>query len=312
MNSSQKILVIKLGALGDFVQALGPMAAIARHHPDADITLLTTENFVSLGISCGYFDHVWNDEKPKRLNLKGWASLRKRLNQGKFDRVYDLQNNKRTALYFRLFKKKPEWVGAAKGASHRNDSPQRTAGHSFDGHIQTLKLADINDVTIDKMDWVKGDINHFDIQKPYILLVPGCAPERPEKRWAAKNFGALARTLHGWGYTPVILGTKSEEDIAETICKIFPESINLTGKTALSDIILLARHAATAIGNDTGPMHLIAQTSCPSYVLFSRHSDPVKHAPKGESVLTIRMDEINDISLDKVISTLSVHDFRAA
>ena len=42
---SQRILVIKLGALGDFIYALGPMAAIRRHHKDARITLLTTAPF---------------------------------------------------------------------------------------------------------------------------------------------------------------------------------------------------------------------------------------------------------------------------
>src|SRR6266568_4059670 len=43
-----RILVIKLGALGDFVQALGPAAAIRAHHPEAAITLLTTAPFAEL------------------------------------------------------------------------------------------------------------------------------------------------------------------------------------------------------------------------------------------------------------------------
>ena len=38
----RRILVIKLGALGDFVQALRAMAEIRRAHPGAKITLLTT------------------------------------------------------------------------------------------------------------------------------------------------------------------------------------------------------------------------------------------------------------------------------
>ncbi|MDP7425565.1 MAG: ADP-heptose--LPS heptosyltransferase, partial [Rhodospirillales bacterium] len=44
-SSTKKILVIKLGALGDFVQAAGPFAAIRRHHQDAEITLLTAPAF---------------------------------------------------------------------------------------------------------------------------------------------------------------------------------------------------------------------------------------------------------------------------
>ncbi|WP_431272755.1 glycosyltransferase family 9 protein [Dankookia sp. P2] len=44
----QRILVIKLAALGDFVQAFGPFAAIRAHHPGAEVTLLTTPPYAGL------------------------------------------------------------------------------------------------------------------------------------------------------------------------------------------------------------------------------------------------------------------------
>ena len=44
----RRVLVIKLGALGDFVQGFGPFAAIRAHHPTAHITLLTTRPFAAL------------------------------------------------------------------------------------------------------------------------------------------------------------------------------------------------------------------------------------------------------------------------
>ncbi|MEC9235109.1 MAG: hypothetical protein VX803_02555, partial [Pseudomonadota bacterium] len=98
MNAAQNnehILVIKLSALGDFIQALGPMKAIRAHHPDAKITLLTTKAFKNFGEECGYFDDVWIDERPKWFNLSGWANLSRRLNNAGITRVYDLQNNDR-------------------------------------------------------------------------------------------------------------------------------------------------------------------------------------------------------------------------
>ena len=131
------ILVIKLSALGDFIQALGPMAAIRKHHKNSKITLLTTAPYKAFAEKCGYFDEIWIDERPGWANITSWINLRKRLNHENFTRVYDLQNNNRTSIYFKLFSKKPEWVGTVKGASHRNHSPQRTAGHAFDGHVQT-------------------------------------------------------------------------------------------------------------------------------------------------------------------------------
>src|SRR5690606_27850998 len=104
LRDPRKILVIKLGALGDFVQALGPVAAIRRHHPHAHITLMTTKPFLELAQASGYFDVIWIDEKPKWHQAGKWLSLRNHLNDLAFDRVYDLQNNDRTGLYFRLLK----------------------------------------------------------------------------------------------------------------------------------------------------------------------------------------------------------------
>lgn len=308
----EKVLVIKLGALGDFIQALGPMAAIRRHHPDADITLMTTSPFVSIAQKCGYFDHIWDHTRPKWQDLREWVRLRKKLNEGGYRRVYDLQNNDRTAIYLKLFKRKnkPEWVGSAPGASHRNISPERITGSAFDGHIQTLALAGIDHVTIDPMRWANDPVAAFEPKDPYVLLVPGSSPKHPYKRWPAQSYGHLARIIHGWGYQPVVIGTLEEQDIADNIRRIFPDTIDLTGKTTLFDIISLGRNAAAAIGNDTGPMHLIAPTECPCWVLFSGQTSPERHTPLGTAVHTIQKEPLSDLSVEDVIHQMKVRNFR--
>jgi ADP-heptose:LPS heptosyltransferase len=303
--TASRILVIKLGALGDFIQALGPMAAIRKHHPGAHVSLLTTKLFENFAKECGYFDEILIDKRPAPFDVKGWIDLRRTLNEGAYGRVYDLQNNDRSRLYFRLFKKKPEWVGTAKGASHRNTDHSRTAGHAFDGHVQTLKLAGIKDVRIDRLEWMQASTNAFPLKPPYVLLVPGCAPSRPEKRWPAAHYGRLAKLLHSLGYQPLVLGTRSEAEAAQDILKICPESIDLTNQTDFKQIAVLAGNAAGAIGNDTGPVHLIAATGCPSLILFSHASDPVRHAPKGEYVTIMRKENIAEISPEEVVQKFS-------
>jgi ADP-heptose:LPS heptosyltransferase len=313
MNDTiKKILVIKLGALGDFIQALGPMAAIRRHHPDAHITLLTGAAFRDFGASCGYFNEIWIDEKPKWHEVKGWMKLGARLRGGNFTRVYDLQNNDRTAFYFRLLSPgtRPEWVGAVKGASHRNASRDRSAGHAFDGHVQTLAGAGITGIEIDRLEWMRGDLSSFDLRPPYILMVPGSAPDRKEKRWPAQSYAEIAKFYEQRGYQSVILGGNAEraDKIAETILKSAPLALDLTGQTSFTQIAALARGAAGAIGNDTGPMHLIAATGCPSLCLFSKSSNPVRHAPKGEYVETIQSADLSDLAPEKVIGMFKPRD----
>lgn len=308
MGAPEKILVIKLGALGDFVQALGPMAAIRKHHAEAHITLLTTKPFEGFGRDCGYFDEIWVDGRPGALNLPEWMKSRKKLNAAHFTRVYDLQNNDRTSFYFQLFKTpKPEWVGTAPGASHRNTSPERTAGHAFDGHVQTLGLAGIDNVKVDTLAWMQADISAFDLKEPYVLLVPGSAPDRPEKRWPAQKYGALATELAGQDFQPVLLGTDAESEVTRIIHEQCPAALNLTGQTSLAQIVTLARDAAFAIGNDTGPMHMIGPTGCLSLVLFSSHSDPVRHRPKGQDVHTLQSADLNDLNVKDVLAALASH-----
>jgi ADP-heptose:LPS heptosyltransferase len=300
MDSRSKILVIKLGALGDFIQAFGPMAAIRSHHPEAHITLLTTTPFENFAEQSKYFNDIWIDERPKFFNIKGWRALKNKLNAGKFTRVYDLQNNNRTAFYLKLFSQKPEWVGAAPGASHRNNSAQRRAGHAFDGHMQTLALAGIKDVRIDTLDWMDANITYFPLKKPYVLLAPGSAPQHPHKRWPAQHYGRLAQILAQSGYQPIILGSAVENEIASAILQACPESLNLAGQTSLPQIAALARGAAGAIGNDTGPMHLIAATSCPCIALFSGFSDKIKHAPRGADVQILQQQDIGSILPEEI------------
>ncbi len=301
--TKKHILVIKLGALGDFVQSLGPMAAIRKHHKDAHITLLTTEPFVNFAQKSNYFDEIWVDKKPKVLDLYGWINLRKRLINGNFSRVYDLQNNDRTSIYLRLFPKSkhPEWVGAARGASHRNASPERTKGKSFDGHKQTLALAGIKNVIIDDMRWIKEDFSAFDLHPPFVLFVPGCSPQHPQKRWPAQHYATIAHNLVDKGYQVVLLGTEAEKEITGKIKEVCPKALDLTGKTTLFQIVTLGHQAFAAIGNDTGPMHIIGATNCPSITLFSSFSNPEKHAPNGDKVYTLQQENLKELHPERVL-----------
>lgn len=299
--SKQNILVIKLGALGDFIYALGAMAAIRKHHPQDKITLLTTKPFATMARQCGYFDEILIDKRPKAFDIRGWLSLRKTLNAAHFVRVYDLQNNDRTALYFRLFSPRPEWVGAVKGASHRNDSPERSAGHAFNGHRQTLALAGIENVELDPLHWMQGNIEGFDLNKPYVLIVPGCSPTHPEKRWPTEHFRIIIGKLIFRGIQPVLIGSKDDAEITSIIARGL-NVLDLTAKTALDDIPALARGALCAIGNDTGPMHMAAASGCPVVMLFTTQTSKIhKHAPpKPDGVRALEAYDMKDIKTDDV------------
>ena len=101
----------------------------------------------------------------------------------------------------------------------------------------------------------------------------------------------------------VLLGTDKEAEQLAAIRDASPQAVDLAGRTSPLDIIALARVALAAVGNDTGPMHLIAAAGCPSVVLFSAASDPALCAPRGR-VTVLRRDRLDEMPVDAVMAAL--------
>jgi ADP-heptose:LPS heptosyltransferase len=303
--AAQRILVIKLSALGDIVQALGPMAAIRRHHAGAHVTALTTDPYVSLLRSSPYFDDVWLDARPPLWNVPGWLALRHRLRAGRFDRVYDLQTSDRSGFYFRLLGpgRRPEWSGIAPGCSHPHANPRRDFMHVVDSQAEQLAMAEIGDVPPSEVSWLQADIARYGLPKPYVLMVLGGSPHRPQKIWPAERFGVLARALAAKGFTPALVGTAPERPLADAVRAMCGEARSLVGKTSLAELAALARGAAAAVGGITGPMHLIAVAGAPSVVMFSAVSDPAQCAPRGK-VAILRKDDLAELPVGEVTAAL--------
>jgi ADP-heptose:LPS heptosyltransferase len=301
------ILIIKLGALGDFIQSLGPMKAIREHHPAAQITLLTTLPYEKLAHQSGYVDTIWIDDRPRIYQFVKWLNLRNRLRLGKFSRVYDLQTSGRSASYFKLFSntEKPEWSGIAKGCSHHHSNPSRNFMHTQDRQREQLQIAGIYQVPPTDLSWMTSDLSHFNLPQSYGLLVPGGAAHRPAKRWPTKRYTELAAHMNAKGITPIILGTSAESDVATKIVKFVPETLDFTGKTNLIDIGAMAKKAKLVVGNDTGPMHIASATNCPCIVLFSNESDPKLCAPKGKKTTIIARKSLVDLNTNDVLMSLT-------
>ena len=276
-----RVLVIKLGALGNVVLSCGPFAAIRRHHQRARITLLTTAPYAGWLAGSPWFDDIWIDNRPDWWNVPGWWRLRQRLAAGQFDRVYDLQTSARSSRYFQLWPRpRPDWSGIAPGCSHPDRDPARDCLHDIERQAGQLAQAGISEVPVADLSWTRGDLARFCLPRPIALLVPGSSAHRPAKRWPAARYGTLAAALHALGLRPVVLGSAAERRLAQTIGQQAPV-IDLTGLTSLGDLASLARAAKLAIGNDTGPMHLIAACGCPSVVLFSADFRPGAVAPRA-------------------------------
>ena len=296
-----RILVIKLAALGDFVQAFSPFAAIRAQHPGAHITLLTTPPFVALAEAAPWFDEVWGDGRPDWTSLPAVARLALRLRQADFARVYDLQTSSRSSRYRLFVGRRAEWSGIARGASHPDADPARDLLHTVERQRGQLRAAGIGDFPAPELDWLAVDVSGFALPKHFALLVPGASPMRPGKRWPAEHFAELAERLN---LPAVLCGGPAEASLAREIKSLAPGTLNLTGRTDLRQLAAVARRAVLAIGNDSGPTHLAAAAGCPTLALFGGESDPALCAPRGQ-VVVLRREPLAALGVVEVLQAAS-------
>lgn len=309
MPAPDRILVIKLSALGDFVQMLGAAASLRTFHRGARITLLTTAPYAELGRQAPFFDEVWVDERPGWADPLGILRLRRRLREGRFDRVYDFQTRLRSSLYFWLMREggRPEWSGTAAGSSHPHANPRRNFMHTLDRQDDQLRMAGVPGPSpLPDLTWAAADISRFALPPDYVLLIPGGASHRPDKRWPVENYLVLAQRIAAAGLAPVVIGGAEERDLGRIIAAAVASARDLTGHTGFGDIVALGAGGRRAIGNDTGPMHLAVAGGAAATVLYSAASDPDLTAPRGPDVVILRRDRLFDLPVAVVAATLGL------
>lgn len=290
-EKQERILVIRLSALGDVVRTMPHIEKIRAHHPRAHITFLTTPPFAPLMKDSPFLDAVWALPRAPYWDVRYWWRFARALRAQAFDCVYDLQRNDRMRYASRFAPRalRRRWYGLKGGGVPYGDA--------LDLDSQPLPAA--GDIS-----WLAADTARYGLPAPYVLVVPGCAPQHLHKRWPAPHYADLCTRLAARGLTPVLVGTAAERGVIDSITAAAPAAVSLCGQTDYAEIASLARGAAGAVGNDTGPMHLIAAV-CPVLVLFSGRTNPEQSAPFGAVVRTLQSPDISGITVDAAEAALS-------
>lgn len=286
----KRILVVKLGALGDFFLAQTAFAALRTLHRNDRLALLTIPSLAGLARLSGLFDEVLEDPRGRRL--QDWLRVRRLLRAGRFDRVYDLQAQSRTDRYHLLFFPGPwpEWSGTARFADRPDRYPGRRKTPVIERYARQLAPFGAVLPPVADLSWLDADVGSFGlVDDRYALLIPGSSPGRPDKRWPAARYGELARLLTAQGLRPAICGGPAEKPLAAEIAAAHPDALDLTGRTDVPQLAGLARRAYGVVGNDTGPTHVAAAVGAATVGVFCDASQPV-HISGPRAVVHHRRD----------------------
>ena len=301
----RRILVIKLGALGDFVHAFHAFAAIRAHHAGDRIGLLTTPAYRDIAELAPWFDEILIDPRAPWWNAPAiWRTAQ--ILRG-FDFIYDLQTSRRSNRYFMLAGRRP-WSGIAAGCSAPHANPRRDFMHTIERQLEQLHIAGITQFPAPEREWlIRAGCRHG-LAEPYAMLMPGGAGVGHVKQWPVGRYAEVARVLAARGIAPVVIGGPPERGLATAIRTACPAAVDLTARTSIPDLAAIAAGAVLALGNDTGPVHLAAAVGAPTIVLFSAAGVPEQAAPRGPNgqwTTVIRVPDLNHLAAERVVAAVA-------
>ncbi|MBL8546261.1 MAG: glycosyltransferase family 9 protein [Hyphomonadaceae bacterium] len=308
-TSAKRVLVIQLGGISTFIQALAAAKRIREEHVGARITLLTTETTKELAEKAPYFDAVEADGKP--TEPQAITALIKRLRGAKYDMVYDLEGSSRTSNYFQGLRPwPPKWSGPVAGASHAFIGADRVFAHPLDRFAAQLAVAGLSEAPLmPELSWLRSVMrdaprmqpDYFGLRGPYVLLMPRGSDVESNRRWPEDKYIDLAKRIANNGVTPVVLGGTDERAIGAAIAKAEPRVKNLVTRPDLFQSICLAERASFAVGDDVELMHVAAAAGAPCLVFLSSTAKGAPAAPRGRSgVVEFTAAVIADLPVDQV------------
>lgn len=306
-QESNKILIIKLGALGDLIIATPLIRAIIQSNRNAQIVILTRKTYVD------FFDG-WNRVSIIKLTDSSWWATFKILSTVRktfWDKIYDFQGNRKSRMLV-FFCSAKEKIG-----NHRFPNtifPKQTWNkqvHIFYrmktllemngikeiGQIPCIKYGEKEKIKIAK--WLSSNI----FNKNFVILHAGSNQNRKNKRWPF--FNILAAKLSSEGYKVVWVGGSDDKDVNETLSS--KVGINTTGQFSIQELACLGKYASFAVANDSAPMHILSSCNIPVFGIFGPSNKNIHHAIgyKFKAVSTDDPDvDIASISVNKVWSEL--------
>ena len=302
VKKEKKILVIKLGALGDLILAMPSLRMIRKRFPDAFLSLLVDKKKSGVVSACPYLDEIIPVDR-ELLGHPGYLlRLAKRFRREGYDVSVDFQNSKWTHL-FAFLAGIPQRFGFCRGKFgfllNRQERMPKIPEAPVKNQYRILSRLGVQKFE-DRLElWTdaQADARVEDLlQEDSVFagkrcagLVLGASPKWETKRWPLEHFTALAVRLRDeLDFRVVLIGTADDRDDAARLMKeAGPGILDLTGKTGGRELLSLIKHMDVLVTGDTAPLHVAAAVGTPAVALFGP-TDPRRHVPPAEriSVLT--------------------------
>lgn len=285
-----RLLIVKLGSIGDIVHTLPALAAVRRALPDVHISWAVEEKCAEILRDNPMIDnlievdtHSLRGGKVIEEMLIGASKQIKNLRQFKFDVAVDFQGLWKSAMIAKLSGAEKRWGFSRPGLREPASRILLTGTVDVPPQINIVRknlalVAGALSINVPDADFefpiATSDEHHEEadailskINGEVALLNPGGG--WVTKLWHAEKYGELADVI--WReleLTPILVTAPREKDLAARAATASRLGKLILAEPSLKGLYELAKRSSVFVGSDTGPMHIAVAANAPVVGLF--------------------------------------------
>jgi len=311
--STQRVLVIRGGAIGDFILSLPVFAAIRRHYPDAETEVLGYARIADLAVQRRHA------VAARRVDGAEWAPLFspdaaladvEQAYLRSFNCVFCIWPDEDRIIRANLAR-----AGANKIVYVNPIPPENSGVHVIEFMAAQCGRAGIH---LDLLEpqlfpsqrdrwWAECYMRVTSAgEKPLLGMHPGSGSRA--KNWPATGYAELARY---WirrrnGNVMVTAGPADEAALAEFLAAIAGEDVFVLCETSLARVAACLERCDVFVGNDSGIVHMAAAVSVPTLALFGP-TDPRVWQPmsrKAEAIIPENGSDLKKLTSQQAIARM--------
>jgi len=295
IKNGDRILIIKLGSIGDIIHTLPSLVSLRTEFPNSYIGWLIEQRSSDL-----INDHPMLDRAIifQRTIHDFWPAI-KRLRQEQFQWAIDFQGTYKSQLFSLLsgsqYRVGYERIREYCPLAYNLKIPLVTMDkHAVDRNIELIQAVGAN-----SKQAIQFPIAIRDHQRQNILsllktkviqsyCVISATAGKQANEWESLKFSRLADTIViRWNLSVIFIGHQDDYVVNQRIISTTQQKkiFNFAGILTLKETAYLLSESKFLVSGDTGPMHLAVAMQCPVIALFGG-SNPQRTGPyQGRSIV---------------------------
>jgi heptosyltransferase-1 len=272
-----RILVIRLGSMGDVIHALPAVASLKHSFPHSHLSWIIKPQWAPLLAGNPYVDEII----PYTRTAAGIRAAWRKLRGERFQLAVDLQGLIQSSLVAAAAR--PEKIVGLDRSQAReplaalvySTTVRTTASHRVDQYLEIAAAAGATNM-LTSFPLPQGERESVLPDGPFVLACP-LAGWRA-KQWPFEYWEELADGLR----MPLVLN--GSPGAIETLARVPGVQVHVSGIAGLIDA---TRRAAAVVGVDSGPLHMAAALGKRGVAIYGP-TDPASHGPYGGTMRVLR------------------------